>query len=346
MDLQIDRCLQFFSQILNVLKSSQRYEPVFHLIVDRIVRLYRCQSCAVVLIHPRTEYLNIENSYGISLTFCKEFRKKLTTGAVGELLWTGHPVLIANSDECPEHAGQMQLEAPFGSCIAVQIACNHRTAGYLYADSREHGAFGERDIAVFQTLADIAGVAIEKYRLAEENLRLETIDRETGAEKFGPFLERARAALERAENVGSEFSLMIMDVDNFKEIMITYSHESALELLKEMGRLVSSRLRQVGAIGRHGFDEFIVLLENTTMEEGVEAAKAVRHLIEATPFTSRGIRSTVSIGLSSYPRNAETLDELIVTAKNALFEAQRAGRNNVFHYLKEWYAKEHVLDER
>ncbi len=344
-DLQSDKCLQFFSDIMRVLKTTHRYEPVFHLIVDRIVRLYECQSCAIVLINPKTEYLSVENSYGLSWTYCKEFRTKLATGPIGELLWTGKPILIADSEEEAQRAQELRLEHPFRSCCCVQICADHRTLGYLFADSAVPSAFLPTDIRVLQTLADLAGIAYDKCRLYEDNLRLERIDHETGIEKYEPFLEKVRAAMERAKTSREGFSLLILDVDNFKEIINTFCRESSILLLKEMGRLLQSRLRHIDAIGRYGIDEFIILLENTALEEGVEHAKNFRAEIEKASFTSNGIKTTVSIGLSSYPRNASTVEDLLITAKNALFEAQRAGRNKVYYYLKEWYAKEAVLDE-
>lgn len=344
-DLHVDRCLQFFAEIMKLLKTSHRYEPVFSLIVDRIVRLFQCQSCAIVLINPKTEYLSVENSYGLSWTFCKSFRTKLATGPVGELLWTGKPVLIADSGSDPLTSQGMQLEHPFRSCCAVQVAADHRTLGYLFADSTKPAAFGPEDIKVMQSLADLAGIAYYKCRLYEENLRLERIDHETGMEKYEPFLERVRAAMERARTANEGFSLMILDVDNFKEIISTFCRDSSIELLKEMGLLLQSKLRHFDAIGRYGIDEFIILLDNTTLEQGVEHARDFRASIEDATFTPNSIKSTVSIGLSSYPRNASTVEDLLITAKNALFEAQRAGRNKVYYYLKEWYAKEAVLDE-
>jgi diguanylate cyclase (GGDEF)-like protein len=344
-ELQTGKCLEFFSEILNVLKTTNQHERVFHFVVDRLVRLFKCQACAIILIDRNTEYLNVENSHGVSWTFCKAFRRKFATGVIGELLWTGKPILIRDSDLERQLADEVMLEHPFGSCLCVQIAMNQRTLGYLHAESKEKGAFGEEDIGLLQTFADIAGVALYKNQLYEENLRLDRIDHETDLEKYSPFLERLTAAYENSRSSEEPFSVLILDVDNYKQIVNTYGYDASRQFLKELGGLVKSQLSVFDAGGRFGPDEIIMVLGNTSMEEAVGRAKAIRKSVEETRFTKREIATSISIGVSAYPQNGKALDDVVLTAKKALFEAQRGGRNKVYHYLAEWYAKEPVLLE-
>jgi diguanylate cyclase (GGDEF)-like protein len=336
-------CMQYFGETLAVLKSSNQYEQTLHLLVDRITRMYKCQTCAVVLIDPKTEYLNIENSIGLSYTFCKAFRRKLATGAIGEVLWTGKPVFLAQRSDDPERANEIQLENPFESCICIQIEVDHRTLGYLHIDSREKNGFVKEDIPTFQTLADLAGIAINKSRLHDENLRLDTTDRDSGLEKYSSFVQKLQVGMERAKQFDEHFSVLLLDVDNFKVILGTYGYDAATKFLRELGNLVRTELRTIDASGRYGFDEFIVMLAKTEMEQGVDFAQKLCQKIERTLFVENAIQTTVSIGVAAYPQNGTTKDDLILSAKHALFEAQRAGRNSVFFYPAEWFASESVL---
>jgi len=339
MSVQFENCLEILSEVLNVLKGTHQYERVFHLIVYRLARLYNCQTTAVVLISSKTEYLNIVNSFGLSLTFCNEFRKKLATGAMGELLWTGKSILITDSEANKQLSEEVQMEHPFGSCICVQISVDHRTIGYLHADCRGKNAFGEEDIRLFRIFADITGLAYFKSQLYEENLRLERIDRETGVEKYAPFIEKVKTAIGRAADYGEQFNLILLDVDNFKNITNTYGHDVSLELLKQLAEIVRLKVPHVHALGRYGFDEYIIMMEKTDMSEAVKCAEQLKQAVSEASFTKHNLKSSISIGISSFPQNANNLEDLIVTAKNALFEAQRAGKNRVFYYTKEWYSK-------
>lgn len=331
-DINIDERFQSIFEVLAILKATNQHQKVLHLIVDRITRIFKCQTCAVVIIDPATEYLHIENNCGLSLTFCKSYRAKLATGAIGKLLWTGKPILISDIDCEPQLASEVKLEHSFGSAVCTQISVNHRTLGYLHADSREKHAFDERGLRLLQSFADIAGLALIKDQLFEENLRLEKIDRETGLEKYSTFLEGLNAGIERAKDSNEEFSLLLLDVDNFKEIVHTYGYDASKQLLKEIGSRLKLRLRPIDACGRYGFDEFIVLLVNTHLDDAITHAKHLAQTIAETPFTQQKIQSGVSIGVSAYPVNGRTVQELLLTLKGALFEAQRAGRNTVYFY--------------
>ncbi len=340
-DFRSDPCFRFLAEILQTLKSANQYEKVLHLIVDRLVRMYKCQTCAIVLIDPRTEFLHIDHCHGLSLTFCKAFRSRIASAAE-QLLWTGKPLLIGDSSEQPDLAADIRLENPFTSCLCVQIIVDQRSLGYIHMDSTEKDAFKSADIAALEVFADVAGLAIVKSKLFDENLHLERIDRETGLEKYAPFSEKLKAGLKRAQELNESLCVMILDIDNFKYIMNTFGYEASQKLLREMATAMQSCLRSVDAAGRYGFDEFIVMVDRRGLNEGIEMATQIRRAIEAREFTDQKIRSSVSIGIAAYPQNGLGLDDVLVTARNAIFQAQRRGRNNVFSYQREWHTNKTV----
>lgn len=335
------KTLTHLSEVLDLLRSTNQYEQVLHLIVDRLVRIYHCQVCAVVLIDRKTEYLNIENSHGLSWTFCKEFRRRLATGPIGELLWTGKPILIG--EPTSPLVEEVRLEHPFGSCVAVQIAIDQRTLGFLYGDLNEAHGFDEDDVCVFQTFANAAAIAIEKSRLHDENLHLDKIDHETGLEKYGAFVERMRAGVERANKFDENLAVAILDVDNFKTLAKTYGYDSSKQFIKELGELVRQEVRTIDATGRYGYDELIILLTKSGIDQAISFSHRLAKVVEEHPFTHQGFHSTISIGVATFPQNGKSVDKLLIAAKNALFEAQRSGRNKVFHYSSEWDAAEGAL---
>lgn len=324
-----EECLSFVSEILAVLKSTHQYEKVLHVIVDRIVRMFHCHTCAIVVVDPATEFLHIALGHGLSHTFEKAFRRKLATGAVGRLLWTGSPILIPDSSKDLELADEVMLENSFGSAVCTVIAANHKSMGYLFVDNRLTGAFAPEDVPILQSFADFAAIALHTARLFEDNLRLDRIDHETELEKYSPFLERIEATIERSKELRESFSLLVLDVDNFKHVATTYGYEASKNVLRQIADLIKLRLRSIDSVGRHGFDEFIVLRSHTDLVEGVLFADELRKAIQETAFTEHGIRTTVSGGISVYPRHATTLETLLHSVKEALFDAQRAGRNNV-----------------
>ncbi len=338
-----EKALGYISEILDLLRSTNQHEEVLHLIVDRLVRIYSCQVCAVVLIDKKTEYLNIENSHGLSWTFCKEFRRKLATGPIGELLWTGRPILITD----PESPGRkdVQLEHALGSCIIVQIAVDGRPLGYLYAATKDPGIFQTDDIPLIQAFANAAGMALHKSFLHDENMHLDKVDHETGLAKYESFVEKLRTGMHQAEDFRENLAIVLLDVDNFKSLSKTYGYETSRCFLKELGELTAKHLRGIDTAGRYGFDELIVCLARSDLEHAITFACELSKSIQDHAFTPHEINSTVSIGVAAYPDNGKSIDTLLTSAKKALFEAQRAGRNKVFYYNTEWDAQEATICE-
>jgi len=323
------QCFRYLSEILHTLASTNQHERVLHFVVDRIVRLTQCQTCAIVLIDPKTEYLTIQNWHGLSLTFCNEFRRRIATATIGNLLWTGRPLVISDSAAEPAIAKEVQLEHPFRSCVCVQISLDNRTLGYLHVDSGEPGALTRDHLEMLGLFANVVALAVNKSRLFEENLRLERIDKETGVDKYLPMLERIQGAVTRAKEREEYFGVLLLDVDNFKEIVKTYGYERSRDLLRTMAEVLRADLRPIDAVGRYGFDEFILLLENADPPAVVARARALHESVALHRYTGENIRSTVSVGVAMYPRDGASAEDLILTAKRALFEAQRSGGNTV-----------------
>lgn len=341
-DIPDEQCFRFIADLLASVRSTNQSEKVLSLTVDRLMRMYRCRSCAIVLIDQSTEYLTIECSEGISFTFSKTFRRMIATEAIGRLIWTGRPVLIRDADTDPDLSRQMQLEYPLKSCAAVQISVDERPLGYLFMDSDRAEAFREGDLQKLQVFADIVGIAIIKDRLFEENLRLERIDRETGLEKYHPFLEKLQVSIARAQDSQGRVAVVLLDVDNFKQIVNTFGFERSRQLLREMADRTRKGLHAPDSVARYGFDEFILLLENTDLDLAIDRANLLREELAARPYTEQAVHTTVSMGVASYPQNGLSAEDLLTTARRALYEAQRSGRNMVHHFAREWYARENV----
>jgi diguanylate cyclase (GGDEF)-like protein len=329
--LKSEDCLNFFSEVLSTLKCTHEPERVLSLIVDRIVRIYDCQTCAVIIIDPESEYLRVLSNHNLSYQYVKEFRRPLGTGAIARMLSTGGPICIADADREQEIADEIRLEHAFRSAVSLQIAAEHRTLGYLYADSREPNVFAAQDLRTLQSFADLVSIALNKSYLYEKNLRLDPVDPETGLEKYAPFLERLNSSISQSKESRKHLSLFILDIDNYKQIGGTYGYDASKRLLKEMAETIKSSLGSCGTVGRYGFDEMIILCENCPLEQGIRFGEELRKKIEKTEFTQKKIRTTVSIGAASYSENAESDKELLVAAKEALYNAQHKGRNRVEH---------------
>jgi|GEM_PF-472722 len=332
--------LQLMTRVLRTLKAAHEPQKVYDGVIALIQHVFHCQACAIVLIDPATEYLKIETSYGISHLFQKSFRKRISTGAIGSLVWDERPIVIRDARAEQDLADQVVLEHPFGSCACLQMGVDHRTVGYLYVAWSEPREIGSEERALLQACADMAAVAQYKCWLGDENLRMDPVDHETGLEKYSAFQEKLLAAMERAIRFREPFALVLGDVDNFKTISHTYGYTASKKLLHELSAIVKQSLRTMDAAARFGFDEFVILRSNADSHEARRFAEALRAAIADARYTAEGICTTASLGVAAYPQNGSNIEELLLTAKKALLEAQRLGRNKVVVPSGVWYARE------
>lgn len=174
---------------------------------------------------------------------------------------------------------------------------------------------------------------ITQRKLLEEELRRQAhIDYLTGVHNRRHFMERAEQELRRASRYGKALSLLMLDIDHFKEINDRYGHKIGDTVLKTLADLCHTTLREVDILGRLGGEEFAVLLPETDQPSAIDAAERLRDtLSKARIPLAEGLPVTfsVSIGVSSMSSPDNNIDVLLNAADKALYQAKAEGRNRV-----------------
>lgn len=208
--------------------------------------------------------------------------------------------------------------------------------GDTVGDARGEREFDVRISELRDRHGDVMGRLIlfrditERMRLEGELRRIATTDELTGLLNRREFLERAEREFERSVRYGRPLSLLLIDIDNFKDINDTYGHATGDEALRRLARAGESCVRATDIFGRLGGDEFAMLLLETGVADAVELAERVRAAMTAVEIdTDWGpVRFTVSIGAAGRVEQT-TLDELMSRADRSLYRAKGAGRDRV-----------------
>jgi diguanylate cyclase (GGDEF)-like protein len=148
---------------------------------------------------------------------------------------------------------------------------------------------------------------------------------------YDSFKDAMSWEIENAQAKNKPFVLLMMDLDNFKKVNDTYGHLTGSFILQEIGKIINDNLRFFDVSARYGGEEFISCLPDTNKQEAFHAAERLRNTIAESVFVhnNKKINITISIGVSQFPDNGVTLEELIRIADEMLYKAKREGKNRV-----------------
>jgi diguanylate cyclase (GGDEF)-like protein len=209
----------------------------------------------------------------------------------------------------------------------------------LWREQKAIGALAADNLPEAQatTLALIANqlsLQLSRVHLYQQVESLAVTDALTGLFVRRYFLARASEELLRATHHRLSCTLLMVDLDLFKQKNDTYGHLVGDVVLKDVAQLLKRNLREIDLIARFGGEEFILLLVETGLEQGMVIAERLRQLVEIHPVRAYDelLSQTISIGVAGFPRDAQDLEALIERSDQALYAAKQAGRNRVIQY--------------
>lgn len=316
----------------------------------------------------RGEYNLALNFFNLSADVAKKFNKRLELGRsyrkMGLIhLSMGNPVLAVQSlqsavtiaEEINARNEQMECHQALAKAYkkigsyeqaleefekfieAYQIVFNEEKDRRLRTLEVIHEVENARKDAEIYQLKNVAlQKEIEERKKAQAALeRLATQDALTGIANRRFFLEIATRIIDQARRYRRPVSLVMIDVDHFKEMNDTFGHKTGDLVLVHIARQMQSILRKVDILGRYGGDEFVILLPETTPEGARRLSERLRQVISQQPIVAGGVTIpiTLSVGLSSNINEPDlSLDELLQRADRALYDSKLNGRDRVTFY--------------
>jgi diguanylate cyclase (GGDEF)-like protein len=167
-------------------------------------------------------------------------------------------------------------------------------------------------------------------KLLQQNEELEKLsltDVLTGLANRRFLVQQLNEEALRFRRTKKEFSVLMADVDHFKQYNDTFGHPAGDEVLKKVARILQTAVREVDCVARYGGEEFCVMLPETAATGAVILAERICERVAAAEFPGQKI--TLSLGVASLPDNGDTPDAVIAAADEALYQAKREGRNRV-----------------
>lgn len=221
-------------------------------------------------------------------------------------------------------------EESIRSLIGAPLLHEGRVLGTLRMHAAKPEIFTADDLRLLDAIATLASAALSNVTLFEKTQELAIRDSLTGLFVQRYFFERLKEEHKRTLRSGHFLSLLMCDLDHFKAANDKWGHGAGDLMLVHFSEILRDKV-EGGIIARYGGEEFAVLLPGVAKEKARVLAEQIRKAMEGYRFTIRRerVQMTVSIGVATLPKDTLDEEELIRKADEALYQAKRAGRNQV-----------------
>lgn len=318
--------LRITESILTTLDPAEVLEQI----TERLAALIACDNIALELVDRRSGRLVPRHARGVH---AEHYLEPWLPGETGIATWVvehNEPVLIADQRLDPR-VNQFRDDSADGSLIVVPLLGPRGAEGVLTLERLGVGArFDDEEYELVKLFAAQASIALRNAATVHAvEVRAQT-DGLTGLLNHGTFKGR----LARAVGEGHPFSLVMIDLDEFKDVNDHHGHQAGDRLLGEIANTIGTAARDTDAVFRYGGDEFAVLLPRTDAAAALAVAERIRGAIDAVgaPGTvwHGGRRSiSASVGVASFPADGEDAESVLLAADRACFVAKRSGRGRV-----------------
>ncbi|HEX5872735.1 MAG TPA: diguanylate cyclase [Longimicrobium sp.] len=334
-------------QAIDLIRELNRVvtaDEMFHLVTSRTSEILGVGRCSVLVVQEGESVARVAASSEAELTDGLELDLALYP-EVRQALETRRPVLVRDVATSPLFDGvraeweKRGLPLPLRSVIVVPFPITEQLTGvFVERATVDEPVLGEEaaELAerVVEAIVQACGRVQLFQKLVEQRKRLHDLahtDELTGCDTRRSIITFLESELDEARTNTSPLSIVILDLDRFKEINDTCGHLAGDAVLRALGAWLGTEgLRLNDRAGRYGGDEFVVVLPGTPAAGAAALAERARAHFQSIPFVFGGtaVRGSLSAGVASFPEvDAATAEELISLADTALYQAKQQGRN-------------------
>lgn len=318
-------------EITKKMSESLTFDDIFDVLSVFLKASFDFRKCELVIFREQVGGLVVDRKYGVLMEErgVKSAEDTLDYAALAWFL-SQHPggAYLGREDDAEEMKA-LRVEEGASTFAIAPLSSEKKLVGALIIDN-----LPRQDFDKFVILATQFALEIKKVLLYETVEELAITDGLTGLYVRRYFLERLREELNRSKRYSFPFAFLMLDIDDFKKCNDTYGHLVGDVVLRDIGQIMRSCVREIDLIARYGGEEFSILLPETDREGARMVADRIRKRVEDNAFRAydETLKITISIGVAMYPEDAHDTKQVIERADVALYAAKRAGKNVV----QEW----------
>jgi diguanylate cyclase (GGDEF)-like protein len=320
------------------LGSSLQLKDLAEITLSQIINLLGDKpACFTLFVFGKdgSELLRLSHDTGANLPYPAEL--PCEADDINRWAVSRQTPLIIRSLERDFRFKGLDLRSVEGRCFLVSpLLMSGRVTGLMRVESRQEDLFDTEDQRLLESFLGMALLALENAKLFRETEELAITDGLTKLLLRRTLMERLEEELRRADRDHMPLAALLLDIDHFKLVNDRFGHPTGDLVLRGIAQIMKESVRDVDLCGRYGGEEFAVVLPATSQHGAFKVAERIREGVAAHDFTLGGqpARLTVSLGVASYPDDAQDLERLIANADLALYHSKQAGRNRVSCYAQ------------
>ncbi|MBK5297102.1 MAG: diguanylate cyclase [Vicinamibacteria bacterium] len=297
------------------------------LISSKLSSLVPFSTCALFLHEENGDLLRCRFATGVDAEILQPLAVKNGQGLVG---WVGRNLrpLVNARPSADLEAGGSSGETRLQSALVCPLVANDRLIGALAVYDTEPGRFTDDHRRLLDRVAEQAASVVNNSILFEQTKQDSLTDPLTGLPNTRFMFVHLTRELARADRLKTEVSLLVMDLDGFKEINDMHGHHVGDKALREVARVLRSGIRPYDICVRYAGDEFVVVLSGCGADEAQQKQRELQQAIADIPFEvrpGRFVQIGSSFGNAVFPRDGEAYETLLATADKRMYQdkAQR-----------------------
>jgi diguanylate cyclase (GGDEF)-like protein len=241
-----------------------------------------------------------------------------------------------SQEELPEglyRAGDTD-DYPYDQVVGFPLARVNNAPGVLILESKTEHSVKQSEINIFEMISQSLGAALTRFSLFERLTNYATIDTLTNLYNLRALKQRFEEELARAKRYQNFLVVLFLDLDKFKLVNDTHGHLMGDHVLRETAQIIRDSIRTSDIPGRYGGEEFVVIMVNTDAASCMASAQRICEAIYKHKYEMNAIsiQNRISIGMAEYPKDGETMLDLIQSADTAMYSAKEQGGNQVVKF--------------
>jgi diguanylate cyclase (GGDEF)-like protein/putative nucleotidyltransferase with HDIG domain len=316
-------------EVSQVLSTIRDVRETTDMIAERIRILFQADTCAIIL--RSGSIARAVSVSGMNSDFFNAARIDRKSGPTFKTIESG--VGFVGDYDSTDLMLQAATAAWFvpRTAIVAPMEVNGRVVGTINLYHQRVGGFDDEDLRILTNVGGFVARGIDNATELEEHRESAITDVLTGLRNARYFTTVVERAVVRAEASSVPFSILMLDLDNFKKINDSFGHVFGNEVLKSLGNTVDSVLRDKDVVARYAGDEFVVLLPDTDKSSAKHIAQRLSAAISEMSLTHIGettqrVSVSASIGVAMFPEHGNDLESLLHHADCAMYESKAGKR--------------------